>query len=454
MKNEIKNSAFGIWMGLSVLSLATGCGEGSESIPRDTSQVENSQSGKSDSGWLGSDTFEVDAIVRSTARQSPLGEWENLETDREVQLKLVDNQIKFIKNSAERLGWRFNQLAESVRVVSQDTTENGDIIIEYEAVIDMLGRQRGQEVPSLDQLESRRFSAMVPLSPTSFASQDIRGCSKVDDSHSVAAYNFHYYFAPDQTECEIDLTQAEVEVTEVFERPIVYPEYDQLLQELGDGRIGFRAALVPNRGDEDPASRFDAHARMLSGELGLEGVDSEDGTYRRYTWETEGVTMVIDLFDPTDLPWTTSFARAFRERLADYSLVHYNGHSSYGTKHLLDEPEAYSDAYQIIVMHSCQSYAYYTRQVFRAKATEEDPSGFASADVVATGKSSYPSGSPPTLRVLLTALMDGTAALHNGSPTKAPDWLTIAERMKGSTWGDIMYGIAGVRTNAWQPANL
>ena len=102
-------------------------------------------------------------------------------------------------------------------------------------------------------------------------------------------------------------------------------------------------------------------------------------------------------------------------------------------------------------MHSCQSYAYYTRQVFRAKATEEDPSGFALADIVATGKSSYPSGSPPTLRVLLSNLLDGMAAIQRDEPDQAPHWLAISEGMDRATWGDIMYGIAGVRTNSWQP---
>ena len=55
------------------------------------------------------------------------------------------------------------------------------------------------------------------------------------------------------------------------------------------------------------------------------------------------------------------------------------------------------------------------------------------------------------LEVLLQALMDGMTAIRRGQPEYAPDWITIAEDMKGATWGDILYGIAGVRTNAWQP---
>ena len=103
------------------------------------------------------------------------------------------------------------------------------------------------------------------------------------------------------------------------------------------------------------------------------------------------------------------------------------------------------------MMHSCQSYAYFTRQVFRAKATSFDPSGFDLADIIATGKSSYPSGAPKTLKVLLSSLMDGMIAIQRNRAADAPDWLTIAEGMKGATWGDILYGVAGVRTNRWLP---
>jgi hypothetical protein len=243
-----------------------------------------------------------------------------------------------------------------------------------------------------------------------------------------------------------------VEVTDVFDRPRTYPEYDQLMQALPEGGIGFTAALVPNRGDNDPMSRFNSHADMLEQELGLTGELSSDETYQRYVWQKGEIKMIIDLYDPTKAGWGRSgFEAGFRARLKDYTLVHYNGHSSYGSKHLLDDPDAYSDAYQIIVLHSCQSFAYYTRQVFRGKATASDPQGFATADIVATGKSSYPSGAPKTLNVLLSGLMDGMIAIDQGRPKSAPDWITMAEGMKRSTWGDILYGVAGVRDNVWQP---
>ncbi len=409
--------------------------------------------GKEDSGWLGADTYEVAVAIQGVVQQRATGEWSDLANDTEQQHKLVDSQLKFMKNTAEDQGWRFNQLADTVRVTGISTDQD-TVVLEYEAITDMLGKMRGYNVPTLDDIDAREFSASVPLSPESIGFQDIRNCSKADDGHSAAAYNFHYYFQPKQPDCAMVLTDAKLTITQVFGRPKTYPEYDRLMQPSDDGFVGFSAALVPNRGDNDPLSRFSAHKRMLEDELDLQGEESPDGSFVRYQWIEGGVRMVIDLYNPTELPWMGNFASSFRKRLSNYTFVHYNGHSSYGTKNLLNDTESYSDGYQIIVMHSCQSYAYYTRQVFRAKATAADASGHALADVIATGKSSYPSGSPPTLRVLLTGLMDGMVAIDQGRPERATDWLTIAEEMKTSTWGDILYGVAGVRKNTWKPESV
>ena len=406
---------------------------------------------KDDSGWLGSDSYEVGALVTSSVTHEASGDWADLATSEELQAQLVDLQLKYAKVTAESHGWRLNQLADTVSVRNIET--DGKLVtIEYEAVIDMLGRLNGQ-LPSLSDITPGLFSAKVPTAPVSFTTTEMNACAKSDGSHSIRDYNFHYYFAPEQEGCDIELSNLVIEITEVFERPITYPEYDQLLQQQGENQYGFMAALVPNRGDEDPLSRFKVHAQMLEQDLGLDGTDSLDGAYRRYEWSQGDVVMIIDLYDPTQVPWSTGFDGSFREKLGAYTLVHYNGHSSYGSKNLLDNPESFSDAYQILSIHSCQSYAYYTRQIFRAKATLEDPSGFALADVLATGKSSYPSGAPPTLETLLSSLMDGMVAIRDGRPESAPDWLTITKRISHSTWGDILYGIAGVRTNTWTPEN-
>ncbi len=225
--------------------------------------------GKDDSGWIGADTFEVNAVVTATVEEHSWGEWTGLDTDGQLQADLVDTQLKFIKTTAESYGWRFNQLAGDVAIIGVSLNEADNLVtIEYQATVDMLGRFRG-ELPALEDIDPIEFSASVPLDPNGFSYTEIQACSEADDGHSAAAYNFHYYFTPQKEGCEIPLFDAAVEITEVFNRPTVYPEYDQLMQDLGDGKIGFTAALVPNTGDEDRMSRFNAHADMLERELDL-----------------------------------------------------------------------------------------------------------------------------------------------------------------------------------------
>ena len=136
--------------------------------------------------------------------------------------------------------------------------------------------------------------------------------------------------------------------------------------------------------------------------------------------------------------------------LGEYQLLYYNGHSEFGSKALFTDKSAFSSKYQVIAMHSCRSYSYYTRQIFRAKATTADPSGFAAADVLGTGESSYSTDSGMVLEHLLDGLMRGLAAVSRGEPEQAPSWRAIISPMNEQAYG-IMYGAAGVRTNAWQP---
>lgn len=239
---------------------------------------------------------------------------------------------------------------------------------------------------------------------------------------------------------------ASLELLEVYPVEETYPEYDQLLKPLEEGGVGFKAALLPNYGDDDPLGRFERHKAMLENQLGLEGVLSANEDFVRFTWSEGPVKMIIDLYDPT-MGW---FTNTFHQVLGEYQLVFYNGHSNYGTQPFLTNQDAFSADYQILMMHACRTYPYYTRQVFRAKSTEDDPAGFALADVVASGRSTSPYDSPRTLRPLLEELMEGITRVHGGEPHLAPSWLSIVGKMNSLTW-DKLYGVAGVRNNAWQP---
>ena len=260
---------------LLAVSLVFGCAKELEGVDNQSTQ-------EKESGWVGADSFEVNALVAGAVVAPKTDEWADVAFDATQQQRLVDLQVKFLKVAAEERGWRLNQLTEKITIQSINETSRG-LEIEYIAVVDMLGRLRG-DVPKLSELDNSDFEAKVPATPEGFDYDTMTACAKADDGHSIKAYNFHYYFNPELAGCELDVVRAELVVTEVFDRPTTYPEYDLLMQDLPEG-IGFKAALVPNRGDRDPMSRFDAHAEMLEQDLGLRGVPSDDGTFKRYTWK-------------------------------------------------------------------------------------------------------------------------------------------------------------------------
>jgi hypothetical protein len=410
--------------------------------PEDGGSAAGGGRGKADTGWVGDTSFEIGADLSGRIVVSN----ERAATDRALQEQLVDRQLAFGKNAMARAGYHLNQLAERVPTIEVSTAE-GKVTLRYAARVDLI-REKGADdpVPGLASLSPRTFELKLPLDPEGVHGRAGEKCAEPDGDHSLADYNYYYYFAADKEGCDEPLASATLRLREVYAARAAFPEYDQLLRDLGGERVGMRAAILPNLGDDDPLERFARHQKMIEGELELEGKRSVDGSYVRYALAQGKVELVIDLFDPTRGSFTTSFRKA----LGEYDLVFYNGHSAYGTQPFLANKDAFSRRYQIVMMHSCRSYPYYARQVFRAKASAEDPTGFALADVVATGESSSPNDSPRTLRPLLEGLFAGLVAVQGGEPEKAPTWLSIVGKMNAATYG-IYYGAAGVSSNRWTP---
>jgi hypothetical protein len=398
-----------------------------------------------DTGWLGDTSYELGATVTSTVKQRAEGEYADLATSEDLQLQLLDAQWKFAKNALSAAGYHLNQLADTVKIVSK-RVEGGTVTIEYQAQVDLLHELDRPEPPTLDQIATKRFALKLPLEPSGAYARADGKCHKDDDGGPSGDYNLYYYFDAERAGCPLAMHTASLTIDKVYERKTVYPEYDQLLGELGGGKAGFRAALLPAEGDDDRMSRFDAHRQMLERDLRLTGKRVEGDKILRFAYGRGSVAIEIDLFDPTKIDFTPTF----RAALGKYQLVFFNGHSRYGTRDYLTDEAAFSKSYQIVMMHSCRSYPYYTRQVFRAKASDADPTGWAGADVVATGESSYPTDSPRTLKPLLIGLLDGMVAASEGNARQAPSWLAIVKKMNDATFG-IMYGVAGVRTNRWAP---
>ncbi len=403
--------------------------------------------GKEDSGWLGSNSYELGGRATGQVRQR-IGEtvdgtwvadetWGELATSEKLQLTLIDQQLRFAKNTLEDQGYDLNQLVDTYTVTNVEEAD-GYVTLTYEAVVDMVGQlPRNGQLPTLQQLPRREFEARVPLEPNAITEAQVAPCARETDA---ALYSLYYYFDASRQGCDVVTTGAAITISEIFERRASYPEYDQLRHEAEDGTVGFTVALIPGETENATDERA-----MLVNRLRLTGTRNEERGYERFVLDRNGVQVTIDMYDPD----RTEREATFYSSLTNYDVVHYNGHSSYGTREFLTHESAFSDRYQIIMMHSCRSYPYYTRQVFRAKATDQDPRGWAAVDVVATGKSSYANDAATTLEILLTSLADGVASLDGAST--APDWLSIVRRMNEATYMTVLYGVAGVRTNTFQP---
>ena len=78
-----------------VTTVIFGCGETLESPAQGTVELK-------DSGWLASDSYEVNAMLTGVVRQEATGDWADLEFDESLQAKLVDQQDQVCKEHGGR----------------------------------------------------------------------------------------------------------------------------------------------------------------------------------------------------------------------------------------------------------------------------------------------------------------------------------------------------------------
>lgn len=418
-----------------VATSLTGCADESTT---DSQELDDTQ-------WVGSNSIEVNTLFSATLAHEATGEWSDIATDEELQAELIATHISYGKKAMEKDGYWVNLMPDEI--LSVEVSVDGDMVsLTYQASVDMVRRVSSyDETPTLEDLPKTHFEVTIPADPVDVFARAGKTCASDYGSYTLTEYKYFYYFNPNTGECELPMTTGIVDIKSVYPQPKTYPEYDRLLNDLGDGTKGFRAAILPNRGDHDPMSRFDGHKRAIERITDLSPEDN--GEFQRYRWTQEGATIVIDLYDPTQ-GW---FKNTFHKALGEYQLVYYNGHSNYGHQPFLDNPDAYSDEYQILGMHSCQSYAYYVSQMVEGKKTAEDPTGFVNSDMIATGRSSYPQDSPDVMAVLLEGLMSGISVVANDKAQLAPSWQDIGKRMTNVA-PSILYGVAGARLNEWRPS--
>jgi hypothetical protein len=324
------------------------------------------------------------------------------------------------------------------------TIEGEMVTLTYRARVDLVSpRSESAPFPKLEDLEQREYAVPLPVDPVGVYSRAGESCAEDWDPYVLAEHKYHYYFAPHKEGCEekLELLQAKLIIDTVYPERTAYPEYDRLLRPLDDqGTVGFKAAIMPT--DDNEMTQYNSHKERIEDDLGLgdTGEEIDGGKIVRYTWTGDGATAIIDLYNPEKIYfWST-----FKEALKTYDVVYYDGHSNYGTYDMVGKSEYFADRYQIIMVDACRSYAYYARQVFRAKG------GFDKADVVGTGESAPFYVASRVMGHLIGGLMQGIAAVKRGEEHQAPSWQSIVEKMNDAAY-HVYYGAAGVRDNAWQP---
>ncbi|MCS6799824.1 MAG: CUB domain-containing protein [Myxococcota bacterium] len=388
--------------------------------------------------------------------------------DRWTRSRLVTEQIKFAKNQlhAERL--HLNLTAGDPSDVQVEELE-GQIRIRYrmrtETIVTFAAlREAGIDDPA--SLRDREYAFRVPADPRNLFERVGERCARGHESGSLASFNYFSYFAPDAEGCDVPLVMGRFTVRSLLPAQATYPEYDRLVQ---DGRID----VVAFYGAAEYGSEVDewdwGMREWRDFERGLQqrgfrrsGVaDETTGKGTRWTRTRGGLEQVVDVVSPRDLAALRDDRDGLFQRMVrTHEIVLYNGHSFYGSLRVLDDPQVYAPGlYQILFMNSCWSYEYYTKQVFRHKATDDDPTGWALADVVNDTQAGWFHNMEEFSRILLTNLLAG-AESGGREGNRRYHWQNIidamnrhaldAQRRWGTETHEIM-GVSGVRTNRFDP---
>lgn len=466
---------------------ATACTDDAR-VDIDMPDFEEFADGKTDTAYIGSRAAEVNATftgkVRvmvpgksaseltalATALQANPGSWEHRDITNQVteQLKYARNALK-----AQKLNLNLEGGSPTFRAI---TAVTGGLELEYEVAVESLIKFKELEAQGLRpaDLVGRVVEPTLPLTPAGLLDRVSNRCATDPDDPAEAvpaselgAHNLFYYWNPDKAGCPLaaaDLATARYEIKSSFDAPRAYPEYDRL---VADGKVTMGIIFGQIE-----------HGELQSNDWGF--ISFDEMTYRleqkgfrvssrmagnkghKLTKTfTGGLKVEIEMYTPVSFADTVPRDQSnqlFRDVMKRNEVIYYNGHAFYGSLTVLDEPTAYpADTYQIIFMDACWSYAYYTKQIFRNKATAADPTGYALADVVNNTEPGI-TGSETTAVVLYDKLFTGAAKVYAGQSAARYSWNAIAKYMaehaerRAAARGDDhpnpeIYGVSGARDN-------
>jgi hypothetical protein len=471
-----------------LLALAACAADGatSDQIP----SFEDYVDGKEDTGYVGTRAAEMEAVLRGEVEvRLPGRSPSELETTaaalranpNDWNLRTVTGQvteqIKYARNAlkAEKLDLNLEGGAPTFSTV---TVIDGGLVLAYELKVESLVKFKELEERGLApaDLVGKVVEPKLPRRPDGLFERIGAACATDPDTGGdvpaadLGAHNLFYYFDPARTGCSLgaaDLVTAHYEIRSSLDAPTVYPEYDRL---VADGKVTMAVIFGQiEHGELKPGDwgflSFNTMTRALrnQGFAKVESFPDNRGQKMKKTFPG-GLVVEIDLWTPVSFADSVPREEAnekFRAAMRASEIVYYNGHAFYGSLTVLDEPTAYpTDTYQIIFMDACWSYAYYTKQVFRNKATETDPLGWELADVVNNTEPGI-TGSEETAAILWENVFKGAAAAHSGASSSLYSWNNMIKymnehaewraRQRTSHPDPEIYGASGVRTNRFDP---
>lgn len=425
-------------------------------------QAASMPDGKGETGYLSTLALEYHTTVEGEI-DLPLG----AVVENEISL-----QVRHAMRQLVRQGLHLNLATDALdsldRVAVSGTTATYRYRFHVEGLIthEELRSKWGLTDPR--GLRQRRIGALVPRNVRSLYQTYGERCAAGYVLGELGEHNYFYYFDP-LPGCDVATTPLAISVENLAAEANPYPEYDRLIADRELSVVAFFGAVEHGeqvrRGDQGMREWRDFIKVLKQLNFQRIGGDADEPTgkgriFRRYA---NGLTVKLSLFSPRDLQLNRAtgkqlFARMVREN----ELVMYMGHSFYGSLDVLDEPATYDPAmYQIIMVASCWSYEYYTKQVLKHHPL---------ADVVNDTESGWAMNAAEFAEILLTNIVRGSETQGRLDAETVYSWREIINRMNvyaqraysaylhenpytNVDHHEIM-GVSGVLTNVFQPAPL
>lgn len=460
-----------------LLALFAACGAETEApVPEGDPGEEDllvAEDGKFDTGYYSSLAMELEgtfaAVLELDVSKVPEGErmaeLERYRADRWALSEVVDDQLKLAKNQLNAEKLHLNLSSSDVQV-DELALEGDRIRIRYRVTAETVVSHEELRESGVDpqSLVAQKFEVKVAADPRNLFERFGDKCAEGFDAGGLADYNYFYYFKPTKAGCEVPLAPASAfEVHALLPTEETYPEYDRLVADKRIDVVVFFGAAD----HEETVSEWDwgmREWRDFNRSLERLGFRKASGLElgQRWTRKKAGLDEVIDVVSPRDLHALNDDSNGlFAKALKSHEIVIYDGHSFYGSLGVLEDRANYpADTYQIIFMNSCWSYEYYTKQVFRNKATDADATGWALADVVNDTESGWFHNMEEMTSIVLANVLRG-AETGGAERTRRYSWQAIigamndkalaSQRANGSKTHEI-YGASGVRGNRFKPA--